>query len=89
MTDLFPDIPGGPISKGRLTPRGYAAIPGTGPDGETCRSCASYVHVGKGRQYAKCELMRHNWTHGPGTDILARSPACARWESAQEDKIPW
>ena len=28
-----------------------------------------------------CGLMRKYWTNGPGTDILARSPACKKWEA--------
>jgi hypothetical protein len=61
--------------------RGYAAIPGTGPIGETCKTCKHYESVGGGsRSFPKCGLMRGDWTHGPGTDILARAPACRSWE---------
>lgn len=62
-------------------PKGYAAPPGTGPDGETCRSCLHYSGVELARVYRKCGLMRAHWTGGPGTDIRAASPACARWEA--------
>lgn len=67
------------------TPRknaGYAAPPGTGPDGETCRTCKHYAynHNRTSRRYPKCALMEAVWTHGPGTDIKARSPACSCWE---------
>lgn len=57
----------------------YAARPGTGPVGETCGSCKHIVRAWNGR-YRKCDLVRRLWTHGPGTDIKARSPACSKWE---------
>lgn len=60
-------------------PNGYAAQPGSGPSGETCKTCEHYarmVHV----RYRKCLLVRDNWTRGPGTDVLAKSPACAFWK---------
>lgn len=64
--------------------KAYAATPGTGPAGETCRSCLHYTHAanseGRGKKWPKCGLMRALWTHGPGTDIRARSPACEKWE---------
>jgi len=60
---------------------GYAAAPGSGPQGETCKSCAHYTHNDwrTARAFRKCALMRAVWTHGPGTDILASSPACSQW----------
>jgi hypothetical protein len=63
--------------------RGYAAPPGTGPEGETCGSCEHCVRGREGR-YRKCELNRARWTHGPGSDILARSLACSKWTAAQQ-----
>lgn len=60
--------------------RGYAAPPGTGPAGETCRVCLHYRSVNGGsKTFPKCDLMKAVWTHGPGTDILARAPACREW----------
>lgn len=59
----------------------YAAPPGTGPAGETCGSCRHICRHPSGR-YRKCGVVRALWTHGPGTDIKARSPACAKWEAA-------
>lgn len=59
-----------------VQPRGYYYHPGTGPAGETCGSCAHII----GRRYKKCSLNQARWTHGRGTDILARSPACKYWE---------
>lgn len=59
---------------------GYAATPGSGPAGETCKTCEHYTHRSLAKNYRKCALMAHAWTGGPGTDILARAPACSRWE---------
>lgn len=63
-------------------PNGYAAPPGTGPAGERCGTCehARLVNSGTANTYRKCALMRANWTGGPGSDILFRSPACRFWE---------
>lgn len=36
-----------------------------------------------GKSYIKCELRRETWTHGEGTDILAGSPACSKWEARE------
>lgn len=94
MTDLFgnPIIPDGPAMKPwerrKLTrrdpePRGYAAQPGTGPAGETCRTCRHNVTTQyTAMAYHKCELMRAVWTSGRATDILVRSAACSKWERA-------
>lgn len=60
-------------------PKGYAAPPGSGPSGETCKTCAhSYRRESGAKAYRKCDLVRA--TKGPGSDILLRSPACSRWE---------
>ncbi len=63
--------------------RGYAAEPGTGPEGETCKTCQHKVTCGNygGKHYIKCKLREATWTNGEGTDILARSPACSKWEA--------
>lgn len=59
-------------------PRGYAALPGTGPDGETCGTCKHHVIRRYAKNYHKCELMSTCWTGGGATDIRVRSPACSR-----------
>jgi hypothetical protein len=73
----------GPDSRKRkpTVPQGYAAQPGTGPEGKTCRDCRyKQTHSNTGaKSWIKCELRRATWTHGPGTDIRASSPACAKF----------
>lgn len=74
------------ISEAKRTPtqrKGYAAQPGTGPDGETCKTCAHARKCNEGgaKQFYKCVLMERHWTGGYGTDILIKSPACMRWEA--------
>ena len=61
--------------------RGYAAPPGTGPEGETCRSCRHLARVRYSRTFLKCELNRAAWTKAPWTDIRAGSPACRKWQA--------
>jgi len=62
--------------------RGYPAPPGTGPARETCKSCHHLTRKRMAGTYLKCELMRHAWTGGHGTDVKAGSPACRLWERA-------
>ena len=70
--------------KGRkpTPPKGYAAPPGTGPEGETCKSCRHIYRNQMSKTYLKCVLNRASWTGGPGSDIRASSPACRKWERA-------
>jgi hypothetical protein len=72
---------GQPNKRRDPTPAGYAAPPGTGPDGETCRTCEHRVSVPLAKIYHKCALKRAEWTGGRKTDILVRSPACRLWEA--------
>jgi hypothetical protein len=79
------------VSEARRRPtvkRGYAAPPGGGPSGETCKTCKHCHRFGNGgsKHWIKCDLRRSSWTGGEGTDILARSPACAKWEKADGDR---
>ena len=64
--------------------RGHAARPGTGPAGETCKSCEHYTLRHFAKTYRKCGLVRAAWTRGPGTDIRAKDPACQFWQGRQE-----
>lgn len=59
---------------------GYAAPPGSGPTGETCKSCKNLTRKVLAGTFLKCALMSAHWTGGYGTDVLARSPACRRWD---------
>lgn len=62
-------------------PQGYAAPPGTGPEGQTCGSCKHCCFKQLRRRFYKCRLMARTWTWGRGTDINLSSPACKRWEA--------
>jgi hypothetical protein len=80
-TDLFGAPVQPPPKRGA---NGYAAPPGSGPAGKTCRDCAAYVSVQHNtRRYPKCARMRAHWTRGPGSDIKAASPACRLFEAAR------
>jgi len=74
-----------PRGKHYVEPRGYAALPGTGPDGKTCRDCAHYAHrESVAGSYPKCGLNRGKWTGGRGSDILAKAPACSKFEEPSD-----
>lgn len=79
ITEPLPPPPGSDKRKPTV-PRGYAAPPGSGPAGETCRTCAHYARIKYAKTYLKCARMKAVWTGGPGTDIKAGSPACRLWE---------
>ena len=59
---------------------GHAWKPGTGTEGETCKSCKHLVRRTFAKTYLKCGLMKAQWTGGPGSDVKARDPACKKWE---------
>lgn len=73
------------ISQGRkpTVKNGYAAQPGTGPEGKTCRDCKHKTTMSNtgSKSWIKCELRRSTWTGGEGTDIKASSPACSKFEA--------
>lgn len=77
-------LPAGAKKRHETKPNGYAARPGTGPKGETCKSCRHIYRHRLAKVYLKCKLMVRSWTGGPGTDIRAGSPACQHWASAVE-----
>lgn len=61
--------------------KGHAALPGTGPAGETCGSCQHRASVmGGGKVFSKCALQRRQWTHGKASDIRRKDPACRMWQ---------
>lgn len=60
----------------------YAAVPGSGPSGETCKTCRhSFARSMTSKRYWKCGLVPI--THGPATDIRVGSPACSKWQASQ------
>ena len=73
------------LLKNRKTtqPKGYAAQPGSGPKGETCKTCAHLVRKRYSRYHLKCWQNRGRWTNGPGSDIKASAPACRLWEKRE------
>jgi hypothetical protein len=81
MPDLFGEeiVKVVAITKDGRIRGGYACRPGTGPKGETCKTCEHYCRSNYHNVvYRKCALVK--WTHGPGTDIKASAPACAKWQ---------
>jgi hypothetical protein len=59
---------------------GYAGRPGSGPKGETCKSCKNHARIRLSKTIHKCELMREHWTGSYGTDVKVAAPACRHWE---------
>jgi hypothetical protein len=53
---------------------------GTGPAGQTCGTCAKLCEIQYSKKYFKCRVIMAAWTHGPGTDIRKKDPACKCWE---------
>ena len=50
---------------------------GTGPEGETCGTCAySIKHLDT---YWKCGEARNAWTNSVNSDIRLKWPACRGW----------
>lgn len=61
---------------------GYPRPPGTGPAGEKCGTCKNCVPTGPWpRVFYKCKVIQFRWTHGPGTDIKKKTPACEMWQA--------
>lgn len=64
---------------------GYAAPPGTGPEGQTCGTCA-HCHVRSARRtprrrFYKCGLRIATWNTDRSSDVLVSSPACRLFEA--------
>ena len=66
------------------TMRGHAGKPGSGPAGETCKTCQHLVRKRMSKVYLKCELTLQNWTGGAGTDVKAGDAACDKWSAKTE-----
>jgi hypothetical protein len=82
VTDLML-LPTSALAHAKARPRvkGHAAMPGSGPDSETCGSCKHLARITYANTYLKCELSRPRWTGGPGTDVRAKDPSCEKWEA--------
>lgn len=62
-------------------PKGYAHTPGTGPKGETCKTCEHRVKLrANSKRFYKCGKNRDNWSHSITSDIVLKMPACNLWE---------
>ena len=73
-------LPASALNARRLSKKhGHAALPGTGPKGETCGSCANLSRKQMSKAYLKCALMSACWTGGEYTDVRARDAACRLW----------
>lgn len=66
-------------SRGKKPPCTPSPI-GTGPAGETCRTCKHLARIQYANTYLKCGKMRAVWTGGAGTDVRAGWAACREWE---------
>lgn len=58
----------------------HADRPGSGPAGESCKTCANLVRLRFSKVYLKCGLVRAHWTGGAATDVKARDAACSKWD---------
>lgn len=75
------DLFGQPIKEPVKYSAGYFARPGSGPEGQTCGTCIHANGTGRAGKYKKCARMKRIWSHGAGTDIKLKSPACEGWEA--------
>lgn len=84
MISLFGEqIPDVAVKAAKPRKSGHFAAPGTGPKGETCGGCMHLVRVQLSSKVVfKCELARQCWTHGPGSDIRCKDPACGGWRAS-------
>jgi hypothetical protein len=62
-------------------PQGHVMPPGSGPKGETCKSCEHIFRNRMSKTYLKCGLNQAYWTGGPKSDIRAGDAACSKWEA--------
>lgn len=49
-------------------------------NGRTCRTCRHATRISYSNSFYKCGLAQNKWTHGRGTDIRLKDPACAKYE---------
>lgn len=68
-------------SRGKRYVTGYAAPPGTGRAGETCKTCRYKRTASTGRKsWIKCYHPLAYRSNCTATDIKASAPACKHWE---------
>ena len=83
MTLAQLDLFGAPPKPERRStvPQGHVMHPGSGPEGETCGTCAHAVHFRRSASKAwyKCGLNTGRWTYSRFTDIRVSDPACSKW----------
>jgi hypothetical protein len=85
MTDLFGEevVLIAKATGKRVT--GYAAPPGTGPAGETCKTCEHFWRKrGHSKVYRKCGHPKAHRSNCTATDIKASALACRLWERAAD-----
>ncbi|MCP1538995.1 hypothetical protein [Methylorubrum extorquens] len=73
--------------RGGMQPNGYAAMPSTGPKGETCSSCDYLVRKRLAKVYRKSGRMERHWTGGKGTDVITTAPACRNWTAPESTPL--
>jgi hypothetical protein len=73
------DEPMKPHKAKKGQPKGNAAPIGSGPEGETCGTCAHSYRIQLAKTYHKCALVKA--TGGPGTDIRLKWAACSQWKA--------
>lgn len=77
------DMPMKPKGKAKRdeSARGNAAPIGSGPQGETCKTCIHAYSIEFAKRYHKCDLVKA--TASTKTDIRLKWAACSRWEPKQ------
>jgi hypothetical protein len=79
------DVPASRLKRGRgarlpVAREGWAARPGSGPEGETCGSCLHCDPRHFRKTYYKCAARPgDHWKGGRKTDIRPLDPACEKW----------
>jgi hypothetical protein len=84
MTDDQKDLWAQPIAAHKRKgpkPSGHAGKPGSGPKGETCKTCKHLTRLTYSKTYLKCALVRKQWTSGTGSDVRAKDAACWKWDA--------
>lgn len=82
----MPMLPPGKAKAKAKQAKGCAAPIGSGPKGETCRTCVHSYCRTFAKSYWKCDLVKA--TCGTGTDIRLKWAACARWEAKPAQENP-